>query len=234
MPYGTPIIGRPHDRRAATRRGMAWVGPAPGWPYPGVRVRLPFDSGQWYSVFGNSGAGDPIAYDGSPLDQTTAVSWTSPALSPGTWKFGVRAQNASGPELNRDCVVTIAIDDSGADVTNLPAPPVGLRAFAVGSGAIRAEWTYPTGLGAQQATSFSAYVGVGTPDYATPAATVAYSSGINNAFVANIGSLSAGTTYAVVVRASNATGQESNTNSVSATTASSGPSAVQSLSSRTI
>ncbi len=188
--------------------------------------------GSGYHVYSNTGSGDPINY--TTLVATTLTSdttWTSTALAaPGAWKFGVRAFNFYGEEQNLDCSVTIVLDAFGNDITNQPLPPIGLRAFATPRGSIRVEWYYPLTRGPTVPIGFNVYLGTGgTPSYATPAATVLYSAGLFNVFVANIAGLSDGTTYSVGVRAYNGSGAEQNTIAVSVTADAIGPAAVDSL-----
>jgi hypothetical protein len=65
----------------------------------------------------------------------------------------------------------------------------------------------------------------GTPNYGTIAATVPFSSGINNSFQATLTGLSDGVQYAIGVRASKGVAEESNTTFVLATADATGPSA---------
>jgi hypothetical protein len=87
-----------------------------------------------YYVYSNTGIGDPINYI-TPIATILGfenTTWVSAGLAyPGTWKFGVRAFSPCGTEQNVDCVVTIVLDASGNDVTNVPNPPIGLRAFSI-------------------------------------------------------------------------------------------------------
>ena len=69
----------------------------------------------------------------------------------------------------------------------------------------------------------------GSPNYSVPAATVLYASSIAGTFVANIGPLSDGATYAIGVRAYNATAEEPNMTTVTVTADATGPTAVLSL-----
>jgi hypothetical protein len=163
---------------------------------------------------------------------TASTSWTSGVLgAPGDWKFGVRAFDpATGlEEANLDCAVEVVLDSAGKDVTSRPAAPLGLRAFASGSGTARVEWWCPPAPGAKAPTEFRVYRGIGSPSYAAPAAIVPYSSGFMGTFRATLSGLTGGTTYAVAVRARNASGEEANTNTVSVTAASAGPNPVDSL-----
>jgi hypothetical protein len=185
-----------------------------------------------YHVYANTGAGDPINY-GSPIDTTGTLTFTTGPLSyPGTWSFGVRAfWVVSGlEEQNLDCAITIILDGSGIDITNRPLPPRALRAFARPAGAIRAEWVYPLTTGPKKPVGFHVYSGTtGVPNYATPAATVLFTSGVANSFVGNLAGLTNGVTYTIGVRAYNATGEETNTNTATVIADSTGPTAVQSL-----
>lgn len=84
-----------------------------------------------YHIYGNSGSG-PINYS-VPLATTSSLTWTSGELTPGTWKFAVRAFDpATGlEEQNLDAAATITLDAGGNDISNRPAPPNALRAFPV-------------------------------------------------------------------------------------------------------
>ena len=195
------------------------------WPF----VRLPF-AGTWYNVYGSPGPGQPIAYDAQPLATTQALTWTSgPLAVPGAWSFGVRAANASGEEQNLDCAATIVFDSAGRDITNIPGPPIGLRAFATAGAGIRVEWAYPPIGGAKAPTGFHVYIGAGSPNYSSPAATVAADAATLSGFQVNLSSLIDGTTYSVGVRAYNASGAEQNQVTVGVTTDGTGPLPVASL-----
>lgn len=184
-----------------------------------------------YHVYANSGAGDPIDYD-APIDTTSGLSYTTAPLAfPGTWSFGVRAFYVDSmlEERNLDCYVTIILDAAGHDITSRPAPPSSLRAFPLAQGAIRAEWYYPPTTGLKAPTGFHVYTAIGVLSYATPTATVLYSTGIQNSFVANMPGFMDQTTYTVGVRAFNATAEETNMATVTVTAIGVGPSAVESL-----
>jgi hypothetical protein len=107
-------------------------------------------------------------------------------------------------------------------VTNLPAAPVGVSAWPIAGGGVRVVWAYP----ASGATGFNVYVGIGTPAYGSPAAVVPWSV---RSLQVDLTGLADATTYAVGVRAYNATGEEANTTTTTATTVASGPSAVVGL-----
>lgn len=185
--------------------------------------------GVLYTVYGSDSAGQPIDYS-SPIAALQGTTFTTQGLSPGTWKFGVRAKDTNGEEQNIDAAVTIVIDANGNDITNVPLPPTGLRAFATANAGIRVEWWYPLTTGAKTPSGFHVYLGTGgSPSYTSPVATASYSSGIFNSYQANLSGLTGGTTYTVGVRAYNATGEESNTSTVSCLADASGPTAVTSL-----
>jgi hypothetical protein len=185
-----------------------------------------------YHIYTNSGAGDPIDY-ASPAATVSALTWTSSILScPGTWSLGIRAfDTVSGlEEQNIDCSVTIILSASGQDITNQPLPATGIRAFPLSGGAVRVEWPYPVVNRIKVPTGFHVYVGVGgTPNYAVPAATVFFEAGIANSFVTNLTGLTGGTTYAIGVRAYNATAEETNTNIIAVTADAAGPAVVDLL-----
>jgi hypothetical protein len=181
-----------------------------------------------YHVYQSDTAGQPID-NSAPVATAAGTGWLSGSLGPGTWSFGARAFDIHGEEQNLDCAVTITLDANGNDVTNRPAPPVGLRAFATAGGGIRAEWFSAPVVGATAPTQFHVYIGTGgTPNYATPVAAVAYNAGIFNTFAANIGPLAPGT-YSVGVRAANPVGEEPNTTAIQVLADATGPAAVDSL-----
>jgi hypothetical protein len=183
-----------------------------------------------YKVYASDTVNDMIDYT-TPVATVTGTTWTSSSIAAaGAWSFGVRAYNSDGEEQNLDCAVTIVVDGFGNDITNRPMPPSGLRAFATPGGGIRVEWCYPLTRGPKAPTGFNVYLGTGgSPSYAVPIATVLYSAGLFNMFVANIAGLSDGTTYPVGVRAYNGSGEEQNTIAVSVTADAIGPAAVDSL-----
>ncbi len=185
----------------------------------------------FYTVYANTGIGDPINYN-TGIDTTSGLTFTTGALAyPGTWRFGVRASDLYGQEQNVDCAVTIILSATGVDITNMPVAPVALRALARMGGAIRVEWGYPAVTNrAKTPTGFHVYRGTGgIVNYTTPVATVLWGTMVAGSFVANLTGLTNGATYTMGVRAYNATAEETNTNTVSATAVSVGPTAVESL-----
>ena len=191
-----------------------------------------FSSGIEYQIFANTGIGDPINYN-LAIATTGLLTWTSSPLAyPGTWKFGVRAFDpVTGlEEENLDAAVTIILDGSGIDITNRPKAPLALRAFPTAGGGIRVEWAYNTINPSPVPTGFHVYIGTGgMPSYGSPAATVSFQAAIAGTFVANLSGLTGGTAYTIGVRAYNATAEEPNTNTVTVTAITTGPSAVISL-----
>jgi len=185
-----------------------------------------------YHIYANTGAADPIDYS-SPHATSSGLSWTSGSLTfPGNWSFSVRAYDTDSglEEQNLDCMISIILDSNGNDITNRPLPPTAVRAFALAAGSIRVEWYYPPSNGLKNPAGFNIYTGTGgLPNYGSPAATVAFSTGIANTFVSNLAGFTDGTTYTIGVRAYNATAEESNTNTVSVTADATGPAAVVSL-----
>ena len=184
-----------------------------------------------FHVYSNTGAGDPIDY-ASAVATTATLAYTTSALSfPGTWSFGVRAfDTVSGlEEQNLDCALTIVLDASGNDITNRPGPPLGLRAFALAGGSVRAEWFYPPTSGPRTPTGFHVYSGVGPLSYSTPTATVLFSQGIANSYVTNMSGFTDRTTYTIGVRAFNATAEEMNTNTAAVMAIATGPAPVDGL-----
>jgi hypothetical protein len=167
----------------------------------------------------------------APIATVYGLTWTSPPLSyPDTWLFGVRAFNAYGEEKNLDAYVKIILDPTGADITNRPNPPTGLRALATAGGGVRVEWIYSPTTGPMAPTGFHVYIGTGTmPGYGAAAATVGFNSRVLNSFVANLAGLSNGVTYAIGVRAFNAVAEEPNTNVVRVTADATGPAPVDGL-----
>lgn len=220
--YGRSAL-RPHhrDERRFRPYGRAWLG---------ASRRLTIGPGVHYLIYSNSGAGDPIDYD-SPIAITDDTTWLGGILAvPGTWEFGVRAENEYGVEQNIDAVVTIVLDPNGVDISNRPNPPTGLRAFPVGANAIRVEWYFPPVRGPKAPVGFNVYSSIGAVlSYGTPADTVLFGDGLFNAFHADLPGLVAGTPYIIGVRSFNASGEEANANTVAATPSGSGPLAVVGL-----
>lgn len=227
-PPSPPPPNAPFERSRRPGRAAASAYAASiGWTDLGTVV-----VGEGYHVYANDGAGGPIDY-ATPVATTTATSWTSSALShPGSWLFGVRAYNAYGEERNLDCALEIDLDAAGVDVTRIPTPPYSLRAIPLKAGAVRLTWYYSGPNRLKRPTSFNVYCGSPSVDYGTVRAVAAYTG--QSFYSVDLAGLSDGVQYAFGVRAANATGEESNTLSVSCTADATGPDAVVGLSLSTV
>ena len=207
-PFGGTSVMRPVRRRgrpASPRRGSVAYGST-------AEALAVLGGGLAYHVYANTGAGDPINY-ATPIATVSGTAWTSGTLAaPGTWSFGVRAFDGNGEEQNLDCAVVIVLDGNGNDITNRPMPPVGLRAFATaervdpGRMVLSADRRPKGADGVQRLLHRRPRREL----LQAPAATVPFNIGIFNSFVANLTSLSGGTTYSIGVRAYNASGEEAN------------------------
>lgn len=234
--YATPGVYLETGAAAGLADAHLLVGLSGVYTITGAVADLVFGTGGvgpgtiFYCVYSNTGAGDPIDYD-VPIATLTTTTYTTAALAhPGTWSFAVRAGNNFGIEQNLDCAVTFLLSASGVDISNIPPPPAGLRAFPMPLGAIRVEWSAAPTTGPRQPVGYHVYLGTtGTPNYSSIVATVLWTTNIANSFVSNIPGLIGGTTYTVGVRAYNATGEEANTQVTSVVPISSGPTAVTNL-----
>jgi hypothetical protein len=182
-----------------------------------------------YHIYGNLGGGGPIDYS-TVVATVATLSWSTPALAASSrWKYGLRSfDTVSGlEEKNVDAVVEIVLSGSQADVTNLPASPQHLTVTPTSGGGCRVEWSYPA-ITSSRPTGFHVYVGTPTPNYASVAATVAYTFG-RLTYRATLSGLSNGVVYQVGVRSYNATGEEANVATVEVTGKATPPSNVDSL-----
>lgn len=184
-----------------------------------------------YLIYSGDNADGPVDYS-TPVATVTGLTWSGPALPPGsTTRFAVRARDSvTGlAELNTDAVVTIEVDAAGSDRAGLPAAPAGLVATPIAGGAVRVEWAWPYARGPYP-SGFRVYgdAGTGTVDYATVLADEAFlAPGLPGR--ATLTGLAGGTTYAFGVRAYNAAGLEANTSVASATSDATPPSNVENL-----
>lgn len=190
-----------------------------------------------YRIYKNDGAGGPVDY-GTIVATTSSLTYQPSALGLSSDNiFAVRTYDTVSTleDKNTDARVRITVDGSGNDVTNRPKAPSGLTARATAAGGCKVEWAYdPNGqLGAP--TSFKVWLtSGGSVNYAAaPAATVTYAAG-TPVFVASLTGLSDGVAYSVGVRATNASGDETNTVSVSVTGDSTAPNAPTSISSTVV
>lgn len=188
-----------------------------------------------YNVYSNGGTGGPIDYQ-SPVATVTGATWAFALPAPGEWSFGVRAFDENGEEENLDCSAMCAIDANGDDVTGPPLPPMGLRAFALPAGAVRAEWWWPASASNGAPLGFHVFLGPeqGPPTAEAPAATVPYGSGAFGMFSADLNGLEGGTTYLINVRAFNKMGLEGGAAAIAVTAGSLGPAPIDGLTSSLI
>ena len=98
-----------------------------------------------------------------------------------------------------------------------------------GNANVRVEWGYPYSNPLNTPSGFHVYIGLGSPNYSVPYATVPFSASYAGTFVANLSGLLCGVTYMIGVRAFNAVAEEPNTYTVSVLTDCTGPLPVDSL-----
>ncbi|AMV37363.1 fibronectin type III domain-containing protein [Planctomyces sp. SH-PL62] len=189
-----------------------------------------------YHIYINDGMGGPVDYD-APVALVWEPTWTSGPLPPGSsFRFAVRAYDAETGlvDENLDASVALILDDEGRDATRVPPAPIGLRVFPRPGGRARIEWTVAGTPASRRASHFNVYV---QPDeiasYAAPTIVATAASARGDSFGVEVGGLTDAATYAVVVRAANATGEESNTRSYYFTADSAPPTQVDSLSAAT-
>lgn len=186
-----------------------------------------------YNVYWNGGSAGVI--DASTIVLTTTSLFAAvPALgTPSDNSFLVRTfDTVTGFEdLNRDRTVRIVIDAAGNDITDVPNPPIHLTAVPTANASLLVSWAYFDINQAGAPTGFKVWVTVGTtPNYSSsPAVIVGYIDDENQFQVTIIG-LTDATQYAVAVRSTNATGDDTNTDFVLVYADASGPSPVLNLS----
>jgi hypothetical protein len=183
-----------------------------------------------YHIYANNSAGGPVDYQ-TVIATVNATSFATPALSPGSdTTFAIRAFDpASGlEEANVDARVRIILDALGNDITGRPAPVIGLTARAAAGGSIVVHWVRNPAAQAGRPTGYNLYAGSPTPNFSSPAATLA-DTGARD-YRAMISGLTDGLAYQVVVRSFNAAGEEQNTNALTLTAVSTGPDPVDGLS----
>lgn len=164
-----------------------------------------------YRIYANDGAGGPLDYT-NLVGTTGTLAFSPPALAAGSdWTFGVRAfDDATGlEESNTDARVRIRVDAAGVLVGDLPNPPVGLTVSPRPGDLVFARWSYAKAGQAAPPTGFRVYLAPGTVTLpAAPAATVPFSdSGVFNTYSAQVGPITPGVAYQVVVTAYNAAGE---------------------------
>jgi hypothetical protein len=184
-----------------------------------------------YHVYGNDGAGGAIDLT-TILDTVSGLTWDTPALgTPSDNAFLVRAYDTvtTLEDLNLDASCRIVISASGTDITNVPNAPYGLYATPLKAGAIRVHFAY-SAIGQVAAPSgFKIWIQAGgSINYAlTPSGTLSYAG--TASYAIDVAGFTGGTSYTVAVRATNATGDETNTTTVTVTADTAGPLPVANL-----
>jgi hypothetical protein len=96
----------------------------------------------------------------------------------------VRAYDGTNEEKNADAHVDVILDAARADITRVPFAPKGLvvrNIPATGSAAnVRLDWSCPSYDREHLPTGFHVYKGTPTVSYASPAATVTYTLGVQH------------------------------------------------------
>jgi hypothetical protein len=185
-----------------------------------------------YHVYSSGASGGPVNL-AAPVASVSTLSWASGALpTPCTITYLVRPYDtATGLEnANGDARVTVKFDALGDSLDLLPNAPTGLTATPRVGGSARVAWSYAPGGQGAAPSGFHVYAWpeAGSPNYAAPAAAVAFT-GSSGSFAATLSGLTGGTTYRVAVRAYNAAGEETNANSVPLAAVTTGPTAVAAL-----
>ncbi|MDG3005503.1 fibronectin type III domain-containing protein [Paludisphaera mucosa] len=185
-----------------------------------------------YRIYANNGLGDPIDYE-TAIAEVFETTWTSgPLPTDSSFRFAVRSYDATQglQEENLDAAVALVIDAEGRDATRVPPAPLGLRAIALEGGRARVEWTVAGTTPGRQAAKYNVYISPGfVVDYSTPAASTSASASRGESFAVELAGLVDGRRYAVVVRAMNRYGEETNTRSAFFTADASPPSQVDAL-----
>jgi hypothetical protein len=166
----------------------------------------------------------------SPIATVSGLTYSPSALAhPGDYSFGHRAYDnvLLLEESNVDAVIRLILDASGVDITNRPAPPVGITIEQLAGAKLRVRWLNNKLAAGGKPTGFHVYKGTPTISYGSPAGTVNYADVRDFHF--DLTGLTNGATYQVGVRAFNATAEEPNTTVASAVAVSTGPTAVDSL-----
>lgn len=184
-----------------------------------------------YNIYANDGLGGPVDYS-TVIATVSGLSYdVGPMAQPSDTTFAVRAFDTVSTleESNVDARVEILVDPAGVDLASLPNAPSGIRVLPGPGGTAMVSWAYsPLNQGGPP-TGFHVYIGSPTVGYGSPIATVPYASAIQF-YSASLTSLTGGTSYQVGARSYNAAGDETNTNTVTFTASTSGPSPVTNLS----
>jgi hypothetical protein len=200
------------------------------------KATLTWSGGATVNVYSNAGAG-AIDYD-TPEASGVSSPWTSAALTgPGTFRYGVRADNGSYEEVNLEYVEFEL--DSGEDLVSRPNSPYRVTVTPAAGGTFLVQaWLDPRrpaihGTQAAAATGGRAYHdnGTGTMDWVTPIATVAVGVGPGLVYQAayTTGAYGHGTTVLFGARAAASAVVEDNEKTVSAVADAEAPPAPASL-----
>lgn len=185
-----------------------------------------------YRIYAGDDSGGEIDYS-TPIAEVPGLSFdTDPLPLDSRTRFGVRVyDDVTGlEERNVDAVVEIVVDGAGLDATGRPGSPLDLSVRPTAGGTAVVLWSYNRLSGGGIPASFKVWLTAGTSvNYAAaPAATVPYD-GSARQFAATLSGLADGTTYAVGVRAANASGDDPNTQSALVVGDEVGPDAVDDL-----
>lgn len=181
-----------------------------------------------YHVYKNNDAGGPVDYS-TVIATVTVPSYTYVSVFPCDTIIAIRAFDpATGlEEQNVSARCRVRLDASGNNISAVPNAPDGLTVRPGAGGSALAQWAYNAGGQGGAPTGFHVYIGTPTVSFGSPVASAPYSTG-RLLFSANLSGLS-NATYQVVVRAYNATTEETNTNAVTFTASSIGPLPVEDL-----
>ena len=184
-----------------------------------------------YALFSNAGSGN-VNYDVVIATTYGLTYTTAPLAHAATWIWAVRAENAYGREQNIDAVAEFELNSAGADISDSPPGPTGLRACPIKAAALRVEWTAQPVAGPSAPLGYHIYLNPSPAlSYALPTATVLAGTVLpGGSFSVDVPGLLNGVQYLIGVRAYNAVAEEANTNTVTATPDSEGPSQVTGLS----
>ena len=139
--------------------------------------------------------------------------------------FVVRAFRTDADESRNSNIVKAVVDSGGSIKGNLPNAPHGLSAVCLAGAKVLLSWVYSTHQQEAAPTVFNVYhnAGSGAVDYATIVATMSYEAG-RYQYEKELTLVDA-TTYLIGVRASTASDEEENTETVQATADGTAPAA---------
>ena len=189
-----------------------------------------------YRVYHNAGEG---RIDYATVRETlsdAADAWTSDALSyPATWRFGLRAYNEYGEEMNVNVADEVVLLASGEESSPRPNKPAGLGATPAADGKVTIAWSYDAVGADAQCSHFHIFhdSGTGEVDFTTPIGSVDLDAdgGTLTHYTFESNALDDGVTYRFAVRAVTADEiEDTNTEWVEATADATAPTQPASLS----